>query len=189
VLEAIANRSLLPYVRQTDVNDVSILPVGSASGLHASTLSPQALRRLIEEAEQHFEVVLIDTGPVLGSIEASLVCAAADAVILAVSRGQQRPMVERSLGHLSAIGARLAGVVFNRAQAQDFERSISGASIRSVGVPGPAQGGPPRRPPPRAGRPGGAGPGDGHRRQRPRRAPARRARDTAGRRVNAGGGE
>ena len=136
VLEAIANRSMLPYVRQTDVNDVSILPVGSASGLHASTLSPQALRRLIEEAEQHFEVVLIDTGPVLGSIEASLVCAAADAVILAVSRGQQRPMVERSLGHLSAIGAKLAGVVFNRAQAQDFERSISGASIRSVGVPG-----------------------------------------------------
>jgi succinoglycan biosynthesis transport protein ExoP len=136
VLEAIANRSLMSYVRQTDVNDVSILPVGSAGNLHASTLSPQSLRRLIEEAEQHFEVVLIDTGPVLGSIEASLVCAAADAVILTVSRGQQRPMVERSLGHLAAIGARLAGVVFNRAQAQDFERSISGVSMRSVGVPG-----------------------------------------------------
>lgn len=136
VLEAITNRSLLPFVRQTDVADVSILPVGSAGGLHASTLSPQALRRLIEEAEQHYEVVLIDTGPILGSIEASLVCAAADAVILTVSRGQQRPMVERSLGHLAAIGARLAGVVFNRAQAHDFERSISGVSMRSVGVPG-----------------------------------------------------
>lgn len=146
VLEAITNRSLLPYVRQTDVNDVSILPVGSASGLHASTLSPQALRRLIEEAEQHFEVILIDTGPVLGSIEASLVCAAADAVILAVSRGQQRPMVERSLGHLAAIGAKLAGVVFNRAQAHDFERSISGVSIRSVGVPGMPRGARPAGP-------------------------------------------
>ncbi len=140
VLEAIANRSLMPYVRQTDVNDVSILPCGSASNLHASTLSPQALRRLIEEAEQHYEVILIDTGPILGSIEASLVCAAADAVILTVARGQQRPMVERSLSHLQAIGAKLAGVVFNRAQAQDFERSISGVSIRSVGVPGMPRG-------------------------------------------------
>jgi capsular exopolysaccharide synthesis family protein len=136
VLEAIANRSLLPFVKQTDVADVSILPVGTAGNLHASTLSPQALRRLIEEAEQHFEVILIDTGPILGSIEASLVCAAADAVILTVARGQQRPMVEKSLGHLAAIGAKLAGVVFNRAQAQDFERSISGVSMRSVGVPG-----------------------------------------------------
>ena len=127
----------MQYVRQTDIADVALLPVGSAGNLHASTLSPAALRRLIEEAEAHYETILIDTGPILGSIEASLVCAAADATILAVSRGQQRPMVEKSLSHLAAIGAKLAGVVFNRAQANDFERSISGVSMRSVGIHGP----------------------------------------------------
>lgn len=132
VLEAITDRSLLPYVRTTDIADVSILPVGAARGHHASTLSPGALRRLINEAKQNFEVILIDTGPILGSIEASLVCAAADGVVLAVARGQQRPMVEKAMGHLAAIGARLAGVVFNRAQSSDFERSISGMSMRSI---------------------------------------------------------
>jgi Mrp family chromosome partitioning ATPase/uncharacterized protein involved in exopolysaccharide biosynthesis len=132
VLEAITDRSLLPYVRTTDIADVSILPVGAARGHHASTLSPGALRRLINEAKQNFEVILIDTGPILGSIEASLVCAASDGVVLTVARGQQRPMVEKALGHLAAIGARLAGVVFNRAQAADFERSISGMSMRSI---------------------------------------------------------
>ena len=132
VLEAITDRSLLPYVRTTDIADVSILPVGAARGHHASTLSPGALRRLINEAKQNFEVILIDTGPILGSIEASLVCAAADGVVLTVARGQQRPMVEKALGHLAAIGARLAGVVFNRAQSSDFERSISGMSMRSI---------------------------------------------------------
>src|SRR5437764_8946226 len=55
VLEAIANRNLLNYVRTTDIADVALLPVGSAGNLHASTLSPAALRRLIEEAEKHFE--------------------------------------------------------------------------------------------------------------------------------------
>jgi capsular exopolysaccharide synthesis family protein len=132
VLEAITDRSLLPYVRTTDIADVSILPVGAARGHHASTLSPGALRRLINEVKQNFEVILIDTGPILGSIEASLVCAAADGVVLTVARGQQRPMVEKALGHLAAIGARLAGVVFNRAQSSDFERSISGMSMRSI---------------------------------------------------------
>ena len=132
VLEAIANRSLLQYVRSTDIADVAILPVGSAGNLHASTLSPAALRGLIEEAEKHFDTILIDTGPILGSIEASLVCAAADGVVLTVARGQNRPLVEKSLGHLQAIGAKLAGVVFNRAQASDFERSISGVPMRSA---------------------------------------------------------
>ena len=132
VLEAIANRSLAEYVRGTDVADVSILPVGSAQTLHASTLSPAALRRLIDEAKKQFDTILIDTGPILGSIEASLVCAAADAVVLAVARGQQRPLVEKSIAHLMGIGAKLAGVVFNRAQSGDFDRSISGVSLRSA---------------------------------------------------------
>lgn len=132
VLEAITNRSLLEYVRSTDVADVSILPVGSAQTLHASTLSPAALRRLIDEAKKQFDTILVDTGPILGSIEASLVCSAADAVVLTVARGQQRPLVEKAIGHLTNIGARLAGVVFNRAQTADFDRSISGVSLRSV---------------------------------------------------------
>lgn len=132
VLEAIAHRSLLEYVRTTDIADVSILPVGSGQQLHASTLSPAALRRLIEEARKHYDTILIDTGPVLGSIEASLVAAAADAVVLAVSRGQQRPLVERTVAHLQHIKANLAGVVFNRAKNADFDRSISGLSLRSA---------------------------------------------------------
>ncbi len=136
VLEAIANRSLLEYVRTTDVADVAILPVGTSNTLHASTLSPAALRRLVDEAKKHFETVLIDTGPILGSIEASLVCAAADAVVLCVSRGQQRPMVEKAIQHLTSIGSRLAGVVFNRAQSSDFDRSISGLSVRSSSASG-----------------------------------------------------
>lgn len=132
VLEAMANRELLPYIRTTDIADLAMLPVGQAQAHHAGMFSPQALRRLINEAKKHFEIILIDSGPVLGSIEATPVCAAADGVILTVSRGQQRPLVEKAMQHLQSIGARFAGVVFNRAQAKDFARSISGISLRSI---------------------------------------------------------
>ena len=131
VLEAVANRALLEYVRTTDIADVAILPVGTTHAHHASTLSPVALRRLISEAKKQFDIIIIDTGPLLGSIEASLVCAAADRSILAVARNQQRPLVERSIRHLQEIGAELAGVVFNRAHSSDFERSMSGLALRS----------------------------------------------------------
>jgi capsular exopolysaccharide synthesis family protein len=145
VLEAVANRALLEYVRTTDIADVAILPVGTTHAHHASTLSPVALRRLISEGKKHFDIIIIDTGPLLGSIEASLVCAAADRSILAVARNQQRPLVERSIRHLQEIGAHLAGVVFNRAHASDFERSMSGLALRSrpaPGAPGAPAGGP-----------------------------------------------
>jgi capsular exopolysaccharide synthesis family protein len=132
VLEAMTNRDLLPYIRQTDIADLSMLPVGQAQAHHAGMFSPAALRRLLNEAKKHFEIVLIDSGPVLGSIEATPVCAASDGVILTVSRGQQRPLVEKAIQHLASIGARFAGVVFNRAQARDFARSISGISLRSI---------------------------------------------------------
>ena len=131
VLEAVANRALLEYVRTTDIADVAILPVGTTHAHHASTLSPVALRRLLSEAKKQFDIVIVDTGPILASIEASLICAAADRTILAVARNQQRNLVERSIGHLHAIGAALAGVVFNRAQAKDFEKSMSGLALRS----------------------------------------------------------
>ena len=132
VLEAMTNRDLLPYVRPTDISDLSMLPVGQAQAHHAGMFSPAALRRLLTEAKKHFEIILIDSGPVLGSIEATPVCAAADGVILTVSRGQQRPLVEKAIQHLLSIGARFAGVVFNRAQAKDFARSVSGISLRSI---------------------------------------------------------
>jgi capsular exopolysaccharide synthesis family protein len=135
ILEAVSNRSILPYVQSTDITDLSILPVGRAGARHASMLSPAVVRKLVTEARNHFDTVLIDTGPILGSIEASPVCVSADAVILAVARGQQRPLVERALNHLMSIGARLAGVVFNRAQARDFEQSVSRISMRSLRAP------------------------------------------------------
>jgi len=136
--EAILSRTILDFVRETDVTDLSILPVGTANPIQASTFSPQLVRRLLNELKKHYDILVIDTGPLMGSIEATPIVAAADTVILTVSRGQNRDLVEQAISHLKSIGSRLAGVVFNRANARDFEKSISGISLRSVArtVPG-----------------------------------------------------
>lgn len=132
ILDAITTRDLMRFVKNTDVNDLMMLPAGNAQLQHAGVFSPNAIKRLLSEARKHFDIILIDTGPILGSIEATPVCAAVDGTILTVARGQQRPLVEKALSHLRSIGARMAGVVFNRAQARDFEQSISGISLRSA---------------------------------------------------------
>lgn len=132
LLEAMASRDIMEFVRSTDVADLAILPVGEAIAGYGGAISPAAVRRLVGEARRHFDTIIIDTGPILGSIEASPVAVASDGVILCVARGQQRPVVDKALGHLQSIGARLAGVVFNRAEARDFERSVSRSTVQSL---------------------------------------------------------
>ncbi|HQY87563.1 MAG TPA: CpsD/CapB family tyrosine-protein kinase, partial [Tepidisphaeraceae bacterium] len=132
IAQAITAREAMAYVRETDVAELSVLPVGLNGQQNSDVFSPVAVRRMFAELRKHFDVILLDTGPVLGSIEATPVVAAADATILTVARGQDRTMVEKAIVHIRSVGGRLAGFVFNRAATRDFENTISGISLRSV---------------------------------------------------------
>ncbi|MCG8523207.1 MAG: hypothetical protein MI744_13475, partial [Pseudomonadales bacterium] len=81
VLDACSPSRLRSCVAATDVDNFFILPVGRAKPSDASKLSPAAIRELVRQAREAFDIVLIDTGPVLGSLEASIAAAEADATI------------------------------------------------------------------------------------------------------------
>jgi Mrp family chromosome partitioning ATPase len=123
---------MTPFVHATEAENLWILPVGRAMRRFPGTIAPVAVQRLVADARGRYDMILIDTGPILGSIEGSSVAAAADGVILCIARGQHRPLTDRAIAHLQAIGARMAGVVFNRAEAHDFERSVSRTVIHSL---------------------------------------------------------
>jgi len=132
IVDALAGADLAQCVQPTDVTDLSLLPLGVAQAHHAGSFSPPAVRRLLTEVRKHYEVIVIDTGPIMGSIEATPIAASVDGVVLTVARGQSRPLVERAIAHLRSVGAHVSGVVFNRAQHRDFEQSIGAISIRSA---------------------------------------------------------
>lgn len=132
LMDAVERAELNGQIRPTGFKRLSIVPAGRHDAALVATLSPDSVRRIIKQARERFDVVIIDTGPILGSLEASLVTSAADGVILALGRGQARPLADRAMKHLISVGATLMGVVFNRAQPGDFRRAISSASVRSV---------------------------------------------------------
>jgi Mrp family chromosome partitioning ATPase len=126
MMDAIAGGDALQdCITETGIQGLSILPLGSAAPMDVSKLSPSAIRRLIEQVRHAYDVVLVDTGPVPGSLEASVAAASADGVILVLARGEHRALAERSIQHLRDIGARLAGMVFNRAEGRDMEFSTT----------------------------------------------------------------
>lgn len=133
VLDAIRNNDAGPCIRQSGVDpNLFIIPSSRGDDVHVSRVSTSSVRRLLEQLRNQFDAVIIDTGPILGSIEASLAAAQADGVILVIGRGQHHTYVKRAVDRITAVGGRLAGMVFNRASASDFRRSVSAASMRSV---------------------------------------------------------
>lgn len=130
VLDVFEGARLQDCVVTTEVQNLSILPLGRARSHHIGVVSPLAVQRLIDATRAAYDVVLIDTGPVLGSLEGATAAAAADGVIVAVSCGDSRAALTRCADRLQSIGARVAGVVFNRAKPRHFnaqDRSSSGS--------------------------------------------------------------
>ncbi len=132
LMDALAGEKLADCVAETGIAGLSILPVGAGEAADASRLSPTVIRSLLQRAREHYDTILVDTGPVPGSLEASAVSAAADGVVLVVSRGNHRPQTEKSIQHLRDIGARLAGMVFNRAQASNLDLDRAPLNVSSV---------------------------------------------------------
>ena len=133
LLDALEGEHLENCITETGTPCLSILPIGGAKAHDMSRLSPRTVGPVIEEARKRYDVILLDTGPIPGAIETSIVAAEADQVVLVVSRGEHRPRAEKAIEFLESIGAGIAGMVFNRAAAKDVARSVySSATISSA---------------------------------------------------------
>lgn len=166
--QAIGAQRLNGEAQTSSVENLWTLPAGLPD-VEAKHLSHAGMARILETLRKEYDIVLIDTGPILGSLEANLVAALSDGVVLAVSRGQSHKFVAACLDRLNRMGARVAGLVFNRAESRDFDRSVSAASVCSQSL--------------RPGSPGAAGaPRAGEERRTSRAALVRAV-------IGAGGGE
>ena len=125
--EAMASGSMRRTVRKVSDN-LYAFPVGQVSRGDASSLSPGRVNPLLETARKYFDTVLIDTGPVLGSVEAAVLAREVDGVVFVIGRNQGRPLVERAMKRLKDLGAHVEGFVFNRARRDDFRSSVYASS-------------------------------------------------------------
>lgn len=119
LLAALDGRPLDRCVLPTAVPNLDILPVLAATPHDAGRLSAQRLNRILDEARRGYDFVLLDAGPIPGGVEALIVAAAVDGVVLVVERGQYQKRVDRSLSYLRVVNAHVLGTVLNRARADD----------------------------------------------------------------------
>lgn len=112
-------------VHETGMQDLFLMPCGRTDLVDPEAVSARRVGDLLEPLQQVFHAIVIDTGPILGSLEAQAISAASDEVMLVVTRGREVRQVKLAIDRLHRLGTRKIGVVFNRATRQDMERSTS----------------------------------------------------------------
>lgn len=132
VRETILAEHVNGEISQTEVPGLSVLPAGRDTSINEANLSSSRLKKIIWPLTDQFDAVIVDTGPVLGSLESSLICGLADGVLVTISRGQSEALVEQSLQRVRWLGADCVGLVFNRATQRDLRRSHSHSASMSL---------------------------------------------------------
>ncbi|MEM7624092.1 MAG: AAA family ATPase [Planctomycetota bacterium] len=130
LLDVFRGRKITDCVSPMPIPGLDLLPARAAHVRDVSTLCHSTVRRLIDDAREHYDIVIIDTGPIGASLEASLVAPEADRVALVVSRGDDEKAVRAAHNRLKDLGADIAGLIYNRAGADDMAQSTSSSFSR-----------------------------------------------------------
>ncbi|VAX39959.1 hypothetical protein MNBD_PLANCTO03-1348 [hydrothermal vent metagenome] len=112
-------------VHDTPIRDLYLMPCGRTDRVEPEEISAKRAGDLLGPLQEVFQAIVVDTGPILGSLEAQALAPIADEVMLVVTRGREVRSVKLAIDRLHQLGTRKIGVIFNRATRHDIERSTS----------------------------------------------------------------
>ena len=101
-------------VISTDVDNLFLLPCGPRPSNPSELLSSTRFSELIYDLREQYDIVLIDTPPVLAVTDPCVVAPRVDGVVLLIRITKHvRPHAKRALESLESLGANLIGIVVN----------------------------------------------------------------------------
>ena len=99
----------------TGVDGLHLLTAGAHVPNPSELLASQTFRRLLELLMEHFDLIIVDSPPILAVTDAVVLANRVDGVALVVNSGESRlPVVARALERLISVDANVLGVIVNR---------------------------------------------------------------------------
>ena len=110
----IGEASLEDAVHETAVPNLSLVASGRFPPNPAELLGSVRMQEILHEAKAQFDVVLLDSPPLLAVTDAAVLATMVDGVVLVVrTERTKRDAVRRALGHIHSVRGRLLGAVLN----------------------------------------------------------------------------
>jgi succinoglycan biosynthesis transport protein ExoP len=102
--------------------DLHVLPAGKIPPNPSELLGSLAMSNLLKQLEEHYDVILLDSAPLLPVTDAAVLTRLAGGVALVVSVGKTtKPQLRAALGHLQGVDGALLGFVMNRIPTKGVE--------------------------------------------------------------------
>ena len=110
----VGNASLEQSMRPSGIAGLSIIPAGTLPPNPLEFLGGERMHDLLGTLRERFDVVLIDTPPVLVTADAALMGVQADGVVLVVRAGKsERVAARHAVEQIVHLGGRMLGAVLN----------------------------------------------------------------------------
>ena len=105
---------LADVIVPTSVRNLSIIPSGRIPLNPAELLASGRLAQALEGLGERFAHIVVDTGPIFGVSDATIVAAQVEGVVLVLRHGRaSRDAAQRAIRNLMSVGAKLLGVILN----------------------------------------------------------------------------
>jgi capsular exopolysaccharide synthesis family protein len=101
-------------IQKTAVENVWLIPAGPHPPNPAELLNSKRMKELMRLVKERFDVVLIDTPPVLAVIDPVIISSLSDSTIVVVRAGKtSRKPLAKAIGEIRKAKSEIIGVVFN----------------------------------------------------------------------------
>ena len=98
-----------------DLEELEVMTAGNKQVSPTELLNSDAFENMIMECKKKFDIILIDTPPVLSFADASIVAKVVDGVLLVVATQEaKKAMVVEAKKNLEKVGANIIGVVLTK---------------------------------------------------------------------------
>jgi capsular exopolysaccharide synthesis family protein len=109
-----ARITLANAIQKTVVENLSIMVCGAIPPNPAEVLGSEKMRALVEQVRSEYDVVLLDSSPMLAVTDPAVLATLSDGVVIVVSAGKTTlEELQHSVELMESVGGRVLGVVLN----------------------------------------------------------------------------
>ena len=110
----VGQTSLAEAIHLTSTPNLSLLTAGRRPPNPTELLGSEPVRQILSQLNQEYDLLVIDTPPVLAAADAAVLSSVVDGVIVVVRIGvTDRRAAKRAVERMQAVGARVLGTVLN----------------------------------------------------------------------------
>ncbi|MFA6809226.1 MAG: CpsD/CapB family tyrosine-protein kinase, partial [Eubacteriales bacterium] len=113
----------MAYVQKTTHKGLFVLSSGVIPPNPAELLASKRMKQVLADVYKHFDIILIDSPPIIAVTDSSILAQLADGVILVLSSGNvNKDYALKAKERIESVGARILGTILNKVEMKSGEQ-------------------------------------------------------------------